>query len=103
MEYSTLSKELTSKLDNMDQIVNKIDELEQEIEKRNPTPVERLEMRSMDSFPYTVKLTDFWNNKDGYETGEEEKEYVLTQKDVDYDYNEREVRDSFKPTDEEEL
>jgi hypothetical protein len=95
-------EELTTKLGDMDQIVNKIDELEQEIEKRNPTPVERLEMRSMDSFPYTVKLTDFWDNKEGYETGSEKEEYVLTQKDVEGDYNEREIRDSFKPDTDEE-
>jgi len=91
-------EELTNKLGDMDQIVNKIDELEQEIERRNPTPVERLEMRSMDSFPYTVKLTDFWKGKEGYDVGsEKEEEYTLTQRDVEDDYNEREIRDSFKP------
>ena len=79
----------------MDNVINKIDDLEKEIEKRNPTPVERLEMRSMDSFPYSIKLTDFWKDKEGYEaTEEEEEEYVLKQSDVD-NYNEKDIRKSF--------
>jgi hypothetical protein len=89
----------------MDSIIDKIDELETEIERRNPTPVERLEMRSMDSFPYSVKLTDFWADKEGYETGAEteDKEFVLTQQDVD-EYSETDIKNSFdlKPEDEEE-
>jgi hypothetical protein len=37
----------------MDKITNKIENLEQEIIKRNPTEVEKLEMRSLNSFPYS--------------------------------------------------
>ena len=85
----------------MDQVIGKIDDLEKEIEKRNPTPVERLEMRSMDSFPYSVKLTDFWSDKEGYEaTEEEETEYTLTQSDVD-NFDQKEIRSSFNAKDEE--
>ena len=80
----------------MDNVINKIDDLEKEIEKRNPTPVERLEMRSMNSFPYSVKLTDFWQDKEGYEATEEnEEEFVLKQSDVD-NYNEKDIRKSFQ-------
>ena len=75
--------ELESQVSGMDKVINKIDDLEKEIERRNPTPVERLEMRSMDSFPYSVKLTDFWKDKEGYEAKEEEQEFTLTQSDVD--------------------
>ena len=78
----------------MDNVINKIDELEKEIERRNPTPVERLEMRSMDSFPYSIKLTDFWKDKEGYNPSEVEEEYTLTQSDVD-NFNEKEIRNSF--------
>ena len=95
---STFS-DLETKLASMDTIISKIDQLEKEIEKRNPTPVEKLEMRSMSSFPYNIKLTDYWNDKEGYDTSEpEEKEYILTQQDVDDDYSESEIKNTFKPT-----
>jgi hypothetical protein len=86
--------ELESQVSGMDNVINKIDELEKEIERRNPTPVERLEMRSMDSFPYSVKLTDFWKDKEGYNSSEVEEEYTLRQSDVD-NFNEKEIRSSF--------
>lgn len=87
--------ELEGQVSNMDQVITKIDTLEKEIEKRNPTPVERLEMRSMNSFPYSVKLTDFWADKEGYDaTGENEEEYVLRQSDVE-NYDKNEIRGSF--------
>ena len=61
------------------------------------TPVERLEMRSKDSYPYNIKLTDYWSDKEGYEINgkEEEEEYVLKQSDID-DFNSDEIKDSFK-------
>jgi len=86
--------ELESQVSGMDNVINKIDDLEKEIERRNPTPVERLEMRSMDSFPYSVKLTDYWKDKEGYDTTEEEEEFTLTQSDVD-NFDEKEIRASF--------
>jgi hypothetical protein len=48
----------------------------------------------MDSFPYSVKLTDFWADKEGYQTKEEEEEYTLRQSDVD-NFDEREIKSSF--------
>jgi hypothetical protein len=93
--------DLESQVGGMDQVIGKIDDLEKEIEKRNPTPVERLEMRSMDSFPYSVSLTDFWSDKEGYEATEEETEYTLTQSDVD-NFDKKEIRNSFNSDNEEE-
>ena len=86
--------QLSDQVTDMDQVITKIEDLEKEIEKRNPTPVERLEMRSLDSFPYSIKLTDYWADKEGYDNGEEEKDYTLTQQDVD-DYSESEIKNSF--------
>ena len=87
--------DLEGKVGDMDKVIDKIDGLEKEIENRNPTPVERLEMRSMDSFPYSVSLTDYWSDKEGYDVGsKKEKEYVLTQDDVD-SYSTEEIKDSF--------
>ena len=87
--------DLESQVTDMDGVINKIDNLEKEIERRNPTPVERLEMRSMDSFPYSVKLTDFWKDKEGYQATEQEEEFTLTQSDVD-NFDEKEIRSSFE-------
>ena len=88
--------ELSNKVTGMDQVIEKIDGLEKEIERRNPTPVEKLEMRSMDSFPYSVKLTDYWDDKEGYDTGQgtDEEEYVITKNEVD-DYTSSDIRQSF--------
>ena len=86
--------DLEGQVSGMDQVINKIEDLEKEIEERNPTPIEKLEMRSMDSFPYSVTLTDFWSDKEGYDVSEEEKEYVITQQDVD-DYSDTEMQQSF--------
>lgn len=95
---------LESQLQSMSAISTKIEDLEKEIERRNPTPTEKLEMRSLDSFPYNIKLSDFWAEKsDRYDTGAEPKEpteYVLTQKEIDDSYNESDIEDSF---DEEEI
>jgi uncharacterized phage infection (PIP) family protein YhgE len=90
--------ELESQVGGMDQVINKIDELEKEIEKRNPTPIEKLEMRSMSSFPYSVKLTDFWQDREGYDTSEPEEEFTLTQSDVE-NFEEKEIRASFDSID----
>ena len=93
---------LESQLDGVNAIGAKIDNLENELEKRAPTPEEKIEMRSLDSYPYNLKLTDFWKTQEGkydvMDTDGEEKgtpeEYTLTQDDVDSDYSESQVRTS---------
>jgi len=98
-QLMSMVDKLENQLTSMSKISNKIENLEKEIERRNPTPKEKLEMRSLDSYPYSVKLSDFWSEKgDRYDTGTEPKkpeEYVLTQKDVDDDYSESNIEDSF--------
>ena len=89
--------ELENQITGMDEVISKIDSLEKEIEKRNPTPVERLEMRSMQdfNFPYSVKLKDFWSDKEGYEaTNDSEEEYILRQSDVE-NFDRNEIKASF--------
>lgn len=94
--------ELEQRLSAMGQISNKIEALEKEIIKRNPTPVEKLEMRSMHSYPYNIKLTDYWKDIDGYEPEESKpKEYVLTNDDVD-SYTDASIKDTFNIPDYEE-
>lgn len=89
---------------NMDKIGAKIEDLEKEIIKRNPTPVEKLEMRSLDSYPYSQKLTDYWADKEGaynvMNTEKKPKEYVLTKDDVDNGYSDNNIKKSFEVNDE---
>lgn len=100
---------LDGKLNSMDGITAKIDNLENELEKRAPTPEEKIEMRSLDSYPYNLKLTDFWAEKEGQydvmdvngkKKEEEPKVYSLTQDEVNSDYNESSVKTSFNDTNE---
>ena len=90
--------DLEAHVANMSKISNKIEDLEKEIIKRNPTPVEKLEMRSLSSYQYSQKLTDYWGSKEGaYDVmgNEKKKEYVLTKDDVDSDYSDSSVKQSF--------
>lgn len=93
--------DLENKLSNItNTMTDKVEDLENEVEKRMPTPEEKIEMRSLDSYPYNLKLTDYWSDKEGQydvmdgEEGEPD-EYVLTKDDIDSEYNEGDVKDSF--------
>jgi len=110
---------LESQLSSFQGIGDKIDNLENELEKRAPTPEEKIEMRSFDSYPYNLKLTDFWADQKGkYDVlgaddalgiDDEEgtpEEYVLTKDDVDSDYSELQVKNSLEtsnPYEEEDI
>ncbi len=68
-----------------------IENLKAEFEKRNPTQTEKLNLRSLDSYPFNVKPTDYWaekNKQGGYEAYADNsesptKEYTITNDDVD--------------------
>jgi predicted RNase H-like nuclease (RuvC/YqgF family) len=101
--------QMTKKIDSLD---NELKTMSAEIQKRNPTPTEKIEMRSLDSFPYNIKLSDFWSDHSDKVTtvassqsniGEEKpKEYVLTKADVD-DFSNSDIRDSFGDFEEEDI
>lgn len=93
--------DLEQRISAMSVLNDKIDSIEHQIIKRLPTPVEKLEMRSMDSYPYNQKLTDYWSEKEGPQE-DKPKEYVLTQDDVDNSYSESEIKNSFNNDYEEE-
>jgi len=108
-------KQMQNQLQRMDNISNNISNLETQIQKvadeikeRNPTPNEKIEMRSLDSFPYNLKLSDFWgqnpNKFTGVETKEEGKpeEYVLKQSDID-NFSDSEIKKSFNDYEEEDI
>ena len=96
----SLSK-MEAMIDNNNQEIAKF---KAEFEKRNPTQTEKLNLRSLDSYPFNVNPKDYWaqkgadpnSNYSGYSNNEEPttKEYVITNSDVD-DFSEREMQDSF--------
>lgn len=109
-ENMSYLKALTDKLSNletqltkMDSIASKITKLEQDIK----TPEEKLELRSLDSYPFNMKLSDYWEEKASsnphyrVSTGEEnvdgqEKEYVITPEMIE-DFNDVEIKKTFTP------
>jgi len=95
--------DLTSKLQDMDQILQKINDLEHKVEKyRQKSPEERLQLRSLDSYPYNQKLTDFFVDKEVEMEKTGKNEYILTPDDVE-NYSERDIKKSFdKPFEDEE-
>lgn len=90
--------------DMIDQSNTEIEDLKKEIEKRNPTQTEKLNLRSLDSYPFNVKPSDFWSEKEknsnysAYADNDEptQDEYVITNNDVD-DLSERDIEQSFVP------
>ena len=87
--------DLTSKLGEMDKIVDRINSIEDKIEKyRTKTPEEKLQLRSLDSYPYNQKLTDFFMDKSEELEKTGKNEYVLTDDEVE-NYSEKDVKDSF--------
>lgn len=94
--------DLASKLENMDQIMNKINDLESKFDKyREKTPEEKLMLRSLDSYPYNQKLTDFFDDKkdEMEETGK--NEYILTSDEVE-NFSPNEVKKTFNSYEQDE-
>lgn len=94
--------DLAGKLENMDQIMDKINDLESKFEKyRTKTPEEKLELRSLDSYPYNQKLTDFFDDKEQEMQQTGKNEYVLTSDEVE-NFSPNEVKKTFNNYDNEE-
>lgn len=88
---------LESKLGEMDQLMNKVNSLEEKLEKYRPkTPQEKLELRSLDSGPYNQKLSDFFIDKENDMEKSGKNEYVLTTDDVE-NFTPSEIKTSFSP------
>lgn len=89
--------ELEGKLGEMDNVISKIDQLTAQIEKTRPkTPVEKLEMRSLDSYPFDTNPNDFFAEKQQQMRDSGKNEYVLTKGDVE-NYGKYDVMKSFNP------
>ena len=91
--------DLEQKLAQMDQVMAKIDQLGVEVQQMKPeTPVEKLEMRSLDSYPFNEKPSEFFDHKQGEMRASGKNEYILTKDDVE-NYNPT-IKASFNPEEE---
>ena len=87
--------DLESKLGAMDMIFQKINSIENKIEKyREKSPEEKLQLRSLDSYPYNQKLSDFFMDKQDEFEATGKNEYILTSDEVE-NYSPNEIRDTF--------
>ena len=97
-------EKVISSIDNIEKRINDIDahtnqylgSLKSEIEKRNPTPLQRLTMRSTKSSPYTMTPNEYMNNyapenysDESDNNGADDPQYKITKGDIDdfVDYN----------------
>lgn len=77
---------LSSKIDAS---ADRLSKLEAEFEKRNPTPIEKISMRTSDSYPFGQTVDDYWENKEATSNyrvdnvENKEPEYTITKDDVD--------------------
>jgi len=117
----TVSDLKSDMFNNANTVNSKIDKVEgnlsKEMQKRNPTPEEQLQLRSLSAYPYNMKLTDYWEPTFNYADAlknpnekptskldassgekpkdeEEDEEYVLRVKDV-YDVNDFDIKKTF--------
>lgn len=90
-------KKLINVVDKLQQMIDansaNMNQIKQEIEKRNPTPIEKLNMRAAnDSYPFNVSPNDYWKEKEatsnyriGGENEPDAEQYTITQADIDND------------------
>ena len=86
---------LLDKIDSFDKKISdsneRMETLKAEIEKRNPTPVEKLSLRSKDSYPFNVTPEEYWKDKEAtsnYSTaddnnGADDEVYKITKDEID--------------------
>jgi hypothetical protein len=86
---------LETKLSDMDNLVNKLNDIEAKLEKFRPKSAEeKLELRTIDSGPFNKKLSDFFDDKkeDWEKSGKHE--YILTSDEVE-DISPAEIKKTF--------
>ena len=94
--------DLEQKLSQMDSIISKIDNLGNKMEMiKEKTPQEKLEMRSLDSYPFNQNPQQFFANKQDQMRDSGKNEYVLTKDEVE-NYPMDTIKQSFNPQTEED-
>jgi hypothetical protein len=88
--------DLESKMADMDSIIDRIDQLSTKIDQvKEPTPVEKLEMRSLDSYPFNKNPQQFFDEKKG-EMQRSGKNYEVTP-DNATNYSKESIMKTFNP------
>lgn len=88
--------DLESKLSAMDDILGRLNSIEDKIEKyRVKTPEEKLELRTLDSGPFNQKLSQFFEDKTEEMEMSGKNEYILTPDEVE-SYSPNEIKRSFR-------
>lgn len=107
-------QDLMSKFDSLQQSLSKIDMVANELnviksDLQAQKPKEKLELRSLDSYPFNVKLTDYWDDeklKDNYEITSRKPDGKSSDGDVKVwklnpeeakDYSSTDIKKSFVP------
>jgi len=89
--------DLESKLADMDSIIDRIDQLGSKVEAmKEPTPVEKLEMRSLDSYPFNKNPEQFFQEKRGEMERSGKNTYELKPSEVT-NYSKDLIKQSFNP------
>jgi hypothetical protein len=106
----TLKSDMESKMQTFqDRAEERSNSMSKELEMRIPTPIEKLQLQSLHSFPYNVKLTDYWQptqeDKYKYAIGNAKEqplesneaptkpdEYILKQSDIMKGYDENFIK-----------
>ena len=95
----TKLNDLESKLGEMNQVIAKIDELGSKVEQMKPkSPEEKLEMRSLDSYPFNQNPQQFFAQKQPEMQASGKNEYILTKD----DYSNSMIKDTFKADEEQQ-
>ena len=94
--------DLEQKLSQMDSVIQKIDDLGNKVETmKEKTPQEKLELRSLDSYPFNLNPQQFFTQKQSEMQQSGKNEYVLTKQDID-NYSLDTIRNSFNPEEEDD-
>lgn len=97
----TKLNDLEDKLVQMDMLMDRIEQLDSKIEKfKTPNAVEKLEMRSIDSYPFNQKPQEFFAKKQGEMRASGKNEYVLTKDEVS-NYPIETIKDTFNSNNDE--
>lgn len=93
----TKLNDLEGKLSQMDALLDKIDALGSKVETmKEPTAVEKLEMRSLDSYPFNQNPQQFFQEKQAQMKASGKNEYVLTKDEIN-NYSNETIKNTFNP------
>ena len=105
-DLSDKFEKLFKAINNFDDIItrnnDKIEDLKAEIERRNPTQIEKMSMQTQNSYPFNVTPNQYWNEKEktsNYRTdyddnGQNQGQYVITKDDVNNAVDWKSISDS---------